>query len=619
MTDDPRPPADRREESDGETPDPAAVMGLPSLKQAAVAPDGDRVAFYYTGGGSNDIHVLDPATGERERWTDGGAGDTNIWPLRWSADGERVLFHRDDAAGAEQYDVCAVDEAGRVERVVETDGSTILRGVGPDGRLLVRSNHDGSMDVYLADSEGELTRITERETPVYRAILGPESDRVAYPADGGIAVCDDEGTVERVLGVNGEGSSPHPVDWTGDRLLVSDDSSGVTRAGVYDLASGEATWFGGEYVEDPEFFLPDGDRVVALRKRDALTVPVVYDLETEAGREFDLPEGVANFGWHPHRVLADGRVLVAHATPTSMADLLAYDLASDDYEVVFERDHSPLAPEHFADPAYERVASDGVPDTRQAAVDHDPDEEFDVGTLFYDSGERPSPLVVFPHGGPHQSSRLTFRPYVQYLVRRGYSMLQVNFRGSTGRGAAFRDALHGDWGGAEQGDVATAAEHVLDCYDFLDPKRVGVYGGSFGGFSAYWQVVQYPELYDAGAAIVGQTDHEDMWENTVPQFRAGFLRRHLGTPGENPERYRERSPITHAGNLDAPLLMVHGENDPRVPVSQARRFRDRLLELGYEEGTDFEYEELAESGHWGDTSGVPEPLRLTADFFDRRL
>jgi dipeptidyl aminopeptidase/acylaminoacyl peptidase len=594
-------------------------MALPSLKQAAVSPSGDRIAFYYTGGGSNEIHVRDLANGETAQWTAGDAGATNIWPLRWTPDSERVLFHRDDADGSEQYDVYAVDEAGRVQRVVAADDSTILRGVGPDGRVLVRSNHEGSMDAYLAHSDGDLTRLTDRETPVYRAVLGPGGERVAYPADGGIAVCDDEGRVERVLGVGGEGSSPHPVDWTGDRLLVSDDATGVTRPGVYDLASDEVAWLGGDYVEDPEFLLPGGDRAVALRKRDALTVPVVYDLGSEAAREFDVPDGVANFGWHANRVLADDRVLVAHATPTSAAELLAYDPVHGDYEAVIERDHGPLSPEHFADPAYERVPSNGVPDTRQAAVDHDPAATFEVGTLFYDSGERPSPLVVFPHGGPHQSSRLTFRPSVQYLVRRGFSVLQVNYRGSTGRGAAFRDALHGDWGGAEQGDVATATEHVLDHYDCLDPDRVGVYGGSFGGFAAYWQVVQYPELYDAGAAVVGMTDLEAMYEDTVPEFRAGFLRRHLGTPAENPDRYRERSPITHADNLDASLLMVHGENDPRVPVSQARRFRDRLLELGYEEDEDFEYEELAGSGHWSDTSGVPAPLRLTANFFDRRL
>lgn len=630
MTYQPRPPANPGERDNRETPDPAAVMSLPSLKQAAVAPDGDRVAFYHTGGGTNDVHVLDRATGDVDQWTDGDAGDTNIWPVRWTADGERVLFHRDDAAGAEQYDVFAVDASGSVERVVETDGSTILRGVGPDGRLLVRSNHEGSMDAYLAGPDGDLTRLTDRDTPVYRPVLGPDGDRVAYPADGGVAVCDDEGTVERVLGVGGKESSPHPVDWTDDRLLVSDDSSGVTRAGVYDLATDETTWLGdAQHVEAPEFFMPSGERAVALRKRDALTVPVAYDLESDEGRdprlesgegsEFDLPEGVANFGWNPNRVVDDSSVLVAHATATSMAELLDYDLDSDDAEVVFERDHGPFAPSDFAAPVYERVPSDGVPDTRQAAVEHDPYKTLDVGVLFYDSGERPSPLVVFPHGGPHQSSRLTFRPYVQYLVQRGYSVLQVNFRGSTGRGAAFRDALHGDWGGSEQGDVATAAEFVLDRYGFLDADRVGVYGGSFGGFSAYWQLVQYPALYAAGAAIVGQTDHEDMWENTVPEFRAGFLRRHFGTPEENPNLYRERSPVTHADHLDAPLLMVHGENDPRVPVSQARLFRDRLLELGYEAGTDFEYEELGDSGHWGATSGVPEPLRLTVDFFDRRL
>jgi dipeptidyl aminopeptidase/acylaminoacyl peptidase len=610
-----------------DSPPPAeAVADLPDLQHATVSPDGTRIACYYSGTGSTEIHVLDLGTGDLAQWTDGDAGDTAIWPLAWTADGERVLFHRDDGDGAEQYDVYAVDADGAVERVLETDGSTQLRDVGADGEtLLVRSTHGGGMDAYLASlPSGDLTRLTDREGPVYRPVLGPDAERVAYPADGGIAVCDRTGSVQRVLGVGDEGSVPTPVDWgpDGDRLLVSDDATGVDRVGVYDLAGDDVTWLGeAEYVERPTCFLPDGRRVVALRDRDALTVPVVYDAETGDSREFDLPEGVAYLGRNPHRVVSDDRLLVGHATPTRPRRLLEYDLASDEYEVVLEPDTGPFEPGDFVDPAFEYVASDGVPETRQAAVEHDPYETFDVGTLFYDSGERPSSLVVFPHGGPAEADRRTFRSRVQFLCRRGYSVLQVNYRGSTGRGQAFREALYGDWGGAEQGDVATAVEHALDAHDFLDEDRVAVYGGSFGGFSAYWQLVQYPELYTVGAAVVGMTDLRDMYENTVPQFRAGFLETHLGTPEAHPDLYEQRSPVTHVANLNSALLVVHGENDPRVPVSQARRFRDALDAEGYAFGEDgqVEYHELSGSGHWSSGSGVPRPLALLDDFLDRRL
>lgn len=605
-------------------PSPAAVERLSDFEQATVDPDGDRVAFYHTDTSGVEIRVLELKTGDAEQWTEGNAGTTVIWPLAWTDDGERVLYHRDATAGAERYDLYAVDAEGRSEPIVETDGTTQLRGVSDDGdTLLVRSTRDGSMDAYLYErSNGTFTRLTDRAEPIYWPILGPGADRVAYPADGSVYVCDRTGSVEHVVEVGDEDSTTMPVDWGSDgtRLLLTDDAPGAKRSGSYDLATGETRWVGRDTrVEDAECFLPDGRRFVALRERDALTVPVVCDLETGSCREFELPDGVARFGRHAARLVDDTTLLVSQATPTRPARLVTYDVSDDTATVVFSTDRGPFTESDFARPAYDRVTSDGVPQTRQAAVAHDQARSFEIETLLWDAGERPSPLVVYPHGGPHQSSRRTFDPHVQFLCLHGYAVLQVNYRGSSGRGRAFSRALHGDWGGAEAGDVATAVEHAIDSYGYIDPDRIAVYGGSFGGFAACWQLLQYPDLYAAGAVVVGMTDLEDMYENTRPQFRNGFLRTHLGSPEENPELYRERSPVTHAANLNAPLLLVHGANDPRVPVSQARRFRDALLDAGYETGRDVEYHELEEQGHWRGSGGVSRSQRLLIDFLDRRL
>jgi dipeptidyl aminopeptidase/acylaminoacyl peptidase len=106
----------------------------------------------------------------------------------------------------------------------------------------------------------------------------------------------------------------------------------------------------------------------------------------------------------------------------------------------------------------------------------------------------------------------------------------------------------------------------------------------------------------------------------MPHFRTELMEKYLGTPEENPELYRERSPVEHAGNLEAPLFLLHGVNDRRVPVSQARLFRDRLEELGYEPGEEFEYRELGEEGHASsDIDQKKRTFRLLVDFLDRRL
>ncbi|MFB6071929.1 MAG: alpha/beta fold hydrolase [Halobacterium sp.] len=604
-------------------PPAEAVASLPELKQATVSPDGERVAFYYTGTGRNELHVLDPRTGDVEQWTDGDAPDANVWPVAWSADGDRVYVQRDDGDGDEAYAVYAVGPDGVEEAVADTPGTTKLRDVGADGEtLLVASTHDGSMDAYAVDlQEGGLTRVTDVDHAVWTALLAPDGRRVAIPHDGDVRLCPVGDGDPRDLDVGPGDSSTAPVDWgpAGDRLLVSDDADGAGRSGVYDVETGDVRWFGSsDRVEDPQQFLAGGDRFVATRDRDAMRVPVVYDVRSGESRELDVPDGVSRFGLKANRVLDADRLLLTHSTPRRPHELAVYDLATDDYERVFTPDTGPFDPGDFVAPEYERVPSDGVPETPAEAVDHDPCETLDVGTLFYDCGRRPSPLVVFPHGGPNLADRREFDSRVQFLCRRGYSVLRVNYRGSAGRGRAYERALRGDWGGAEQGDVATAVEHVLDAHDWLDDDAVAVYGGSYGGYSACWQLVQYPGLYDAVASVVGMTDLRDAYEGTAPEFQEGFFDVYLGSPDENPGLYEERSPVTHAEHADAPVLLVHGENDPRVPVSQARRFRDALLDAGYE-ADDLEYHELAESGHWSHGGGVPEPLALVEDFLDRRL
>ena len=134
-------------------------------------------------------------------------------------------------------------------------------------------------------------------------------------------------------------------------------------------------------------------------------------------------------------------------------------------------------------------------------------------------------------------------------------------------------------------------------------------------------MVQYPDLYDAGIARIGLTDLVEMFETTMPHFRTELMEKNLGTPEDNPDLYELRSPITHVDNVSAPLCMIHGVNDRRVPISQARRFRDALLEHGYEEGSDgdFEYEELGEEGRSTDQEQELRAFKLMDGVLSRRI
>jgi dipeptidyl aminopeptidase/acylaminoacyl peptidase len=607
------------------------LANLPTMAQVTVSEGGSQIALYHDFTGRNELHILDIETGELEQWSDGEVPRDSKSPIAWDPEGDRVFFHH-DAEGNEQFDIHTIDSDGTVETVLETDGQTAFQDIGPDGeRVLVASNHGGQMNLYVHDmTSDETTKVTDNERATHGGTFSPGGDRFAYMTNKSgeynnfdVFVAEADGSNHRNLNIGETGAEAMPADWhpDGDRLLVVDNSPDLGRCGVYDLETDTVEWYGnGEHEEHPVGFLPDGEAFVAGRNNEATELPVLYDVETGESRLFDLPDGVVDVGTHGSYTLDDSRVVFTFENPTRRPEILAYDLDTDEYEVLLDAEYGPFDPDDFADAEYLTVESDGIPDTPARAVDHDPYEELEIGALLYDSGERPSPLIVHPHGGPRLHESKNFDVFTQFLVSRGYSVLQVNFRGSTGRGREFVEKLYGDWGGAEQGDVATVAEHVVEIHDWVDEDRIVMYGRSFGGYSAYWQAVQYPDLYDAVISWVGVSDLADMHENTMPHFKTELMEKYMGDPEENADIYEERSPVTHVENIESPLLMLHGVNDRRVPVSQARLMDEALQEHGYEEGRDYEYVELGEEGH--SSSDIRRKIRVFSvldDFLDRRL
>jgi dipeptidyl aminopeptidase/acylaminoacyl peptidase len=175
-----------------------------------------------------------------------------------------------------------------------------------------------------------------------------------------------------------------------------------------------------------------------------------------------------------------------------------------------------------------------------------------------------------------------------------------------------------DWGGGDLEDVAAAARYLQRLPD-VDPGRIGIFGGSYGGYMTYMAVTKKPDLWKAAVAWVGITDLHKLYEEDLPHFK-DYFREQMGDPVADRDLWRERSAITYADQLTAKLLIVHGHTDPRCPITQARIFRERLLELGRTEGEDFEYVEFADEGHG--SQDIKQKLRfygLLEDFFARRL
>ncbi|WP_108787800.1 alpha/beta fold hydrolase [Erythrobacter sp. Alg231-14] len=187
---------------------------------------------------------------------------------------------------------------------------------------------------------------------------------------------------------------------------------------------------------------------------------------------------------------------------------------------------------------------------------------------------RDLPLIVMPHGGPFGvRDELTYNDEVQLLANRGYAVLQPNFRGSGGYGKAFYDAGRGQVGRGMQDDIDDAMDWAVDV-GIADANRVCVVGGSYGGFAALWAVLRNPERYRCAASWAGVTN----WDRML-----SYDRRYLGREAALDLREREEgdvddlddfSPVNHASSLNRPVLLAHGSEDRRVPVSQYRMFRD---------------------------------------------
>ena len=190
------------------------------------------------------------------------------------------------------------------------------------------------------------------------------------------------------------------------------------------------------------------------------------------------------------------------------------------------------------------------------------------------------PMLVIPHGGPHDvRDEWHFNEEVQLFASRGYAVLQVNFRGSGGYGRNFEESGYRQWGAAMQDDVTDATKQLV-ASGRIDPDRIAIYGASYGGYAALMGVAREPDLYRSAISYVGVTDLELMHTRgdvDTSRFGRAAVKRFIG---DDQDELRARSPARLAAQIKVPVMLAHGERDQRVPVLHAVRMRDALKEPG---------------------------------------
>ncbi len=188
------------------------------------------------------------------------------------------------------------------------------------------------------------------------------------------------------------------------------------------------------------------------------------------------------------------------------------------------------------------------------------------------------PAIVYIHGGPAVQSVDSFNRCIQYIVNQGYLVIAPNYRGSTGFGKEFTDANMGDAGGQELNDVLEAAEWIKKS-GFVDPKKLIVMGGSYGGYLSMMAVTKAPDMWAAAVPIVPFVNWFTEIANEDPSLREYDLAT-MGDPVKNKALYEERSPINFVDKIKAPILLLAGGNDPRCPASEAQQVADAVKKNG---------------------------------------
>jgi dipeptidyl aminopeptidase/acylaminoacyl peptidase len=491
-----------------------------------------------------------------------------IGPGAWSPDGSTLAFAA-NSRRPQDSEVFLWRDGDDEPRYLWGEGRYAFpAGFSPDGTKLIglefRSNSD--MSLFLIDVEsGDATEVTPHEGEV-KFLPGP------WAADGsGFYVLTDEG--REFMGL-----AFQPL--TGDREWIEAPERDI------DELAGSADGRVIAWIENDEGF-------GRLRIRDV-----------EAGRELPapkLPHGTPSGFGSGLSLSRDGsRAALAWDQPARPPEVYVVEVATGEAHPVTESRSAGLSALTLREPELIRYPSF---DGREIPA-----------WLYRPDGDEAAPFVVAIHGGPEAQEKPVYRPLFQYLLDRGIGVLATNIRGSTGYGKTYQKLIHHDWGGADMEDWRHAAEW-LKAQDYVDGDRLGVYGGSYGGFATLTCVTRLPEYWRAAVDIVGPSNLLTFVRAVPPQW-VRFMAKWVGDPDTEADFLRERSPITYVDQVRAALLVIQGAKDPRVVKAESDQMVERLRELG----RDVEYEVFEDEGH-GFTRYTNEirGYRLTAEWLEHHL
>lgn len=499
---------------------------------------GDELTHLYVRAEDGSVRDLTP--GDKLKAMFGG----------WKAAGD-TFYVASNERDEEAFDIYAYDADDYSRRLVFENTDAYSPGeISDDGRwlVLVKENSSADSDLFLADLRqpgGKPMLITDHEGAIAHGSYGFTRDNAKL-------------------------------------VYATDEHGEFVQARTYDLATGKtAPLIEAEWAVSFVQFSPSGRYRVSAINEDALTKLTILD--TQSGKPVTLtgvPEGnLGSIRFDPKET----RLAFTVTSDTSPSDIYVADLATG----AAKRLTSALNPAIDEDDlvagsvarfeSYDGIEIPGVlyrPKTATAAD--------------------PAPALVWVHGGPGGQSSRGYSAAIQHLVNNGYAVYAINNRGSSGYGKTFfhmDDKRHGD---VDLKDVV-ASKAFLQGLDWVADDRIGIIGGSYGGYMTAAALAFHPEVFDAGVNIFGVTNWVRTLES-IPPWWGSFrdaLYDEMGDPATDGERHRAISPLFHAGQIEKPMLVVQGANDPRVLQIES----DELVAAVRANGVPVEYVLFPDEGH----------------------
>jgi dipeptidyl aminopeptidase/acylaminoacyl peptidase len=584
-----------------------------------LSPEGDEVALSWNKTGNFEIYS---APVEKETLYQLTSGTQRSVSPRWSPDGRQIAFLR-DTGGDERWAIWIVDRAGEQERDITMEPTVSHRDISwsPDGqRLAYVSNVGGKgfgvsiidvkSGVRVALTDGSHDDLQPRWSPDGRKIIFASRRETARANVGTYLVSSGGGTATMLDTRQGkDGESQHAsFAPDGERISFTTNVRGryepaIAKLGPTGDQIGEVEYLTQNIHDETEpTWRPDGRGLLFLHSEEAqVSIRRVFAVSHATHSVADRP------GVHAS----------AHVGPNSDLVAFLWTGARDPWDVYVtgERMVAPkrltrslpasIDPAVLVEPMHVRYP--GADGREIPALLYIPHAEAIRG------GALP-PAIVHIHGGPTGQHLRWWDRASQWYANNGYVVLAPNIRGSTGYGREFQEANRGDWGGKDLQDVVKGAQWLAS-EGIADPKRIGAYGGSYGGFMTLMVLTQAPDVWAAGVSVVGVVSWKTLYDTTRGDLR-DYLERELGDPEKVPDLYRDRSPLTHVSKIKAPLLVLQGANDPRVPQSEAKLMTDALAKAG----KTFDQHVYEGEGHGFRTrENAIDSLRRATEWFDRHL